>query len=232
MRGWIRSLSFRAEFAIVVVAAFGLAVVGIIQVLVSPRAARFTNVGFLRGLIFEVVVGCLLWQFLRLRGWTAEQVGLPPVRPSRRALLTTTLVALGLMLAAQVSYWILAITVLSVSSDLAQLAWTLHPRVAPNLSTLTVLAVAVINAPFEEVFECGYVISSLRERLGVTTAVNVSAGIRIALHLYQGPIGVLSITPFALIAAYWFARTRRLAPLIVAHALVDFTGLSLASRWG
>lgn len=230
MRFLIRSLSFRAEFAIVIIAAFGLGLVGTIQVLVSPHAARFTNAGFLRGLIFEVVVGGLLWQFLRLRGWSAEQVGLPPVRPSLRGLLTTTLVALGLMLAAVVSYWILAITALSVSSELALMAWTLHPQIAPNLSTLTVLAVAVINAPFEEVFECGYVISSLRERLGVTKAVNISAGLRIALHLYQGPIGVLSITPFALIAAYWFARTRRLAPLIVAHALVDFTGLLLASR--
>jgi uncharacterized protein len=87
--------------------------------------------------------------------------------------------------------------------------------------------VAVIRMLATPVFVCGYVVASLRERIGGANAVSVSAGIRLAYHLYQGPAGVLGITPCALIAAIWFVRTRRLAPLIVAHAIVDFTGLFL-----
>jgi uncharacterized protein len=230
MREWLRGLSYRTEFAIVMVAAFGLALAGTIQMLLSPEwwsnpQRTFTNAGLLLNLIFEVGVGLLLGAFLSLRGWSGAQVGLSPARPWSRALLTTPLVALGLLLASYAGYWLLAFAAFHVSP---YLLWG-APRAAPHLPLVTVLAVALVNAPFEELFECGYVISSLRERLGVTRAVNISAGLRVALHLYQGPIGVLSITPFALIAAYWFARTKRLAPLIVAHGMQDFIGLALSS---
>jgi membrane protease YdiL (CAAX protease family) len=73
---------------------------------------------------------------------------------------------------------------------------------------------------------CAYVITALKERFGVTTAVNVSAGIRLFYHFYQGAVGVVGIAPLALLFAYWFARTGRLWPLIVAHALMDFTALA------
>jgi uncharacterized protein len=80
---------------------------------------------------------------------------------------------------------------------------------------------------FEEVFVCGYVVSALKERTGVTFAVNVSAGIRVFYHFYQGSLGLLAIAPMALLFGYWFARTGRLWPLIVAHALQDFIGLMM-----
>jgi membrane protease YdiL (CAAX protease family) len=89
------------------------------------------------------------------------------------------------------------------------------------------LAVSLLNPVFEEVFVCGYVISALKERRGTTTAINVSAGIRVFYHFYQGALGILGITPMALIFAYWFARTGRLWPLIVAHAVSDFVALAV-----
>jgi membrane protease YdiL (CAAX protease family) len=234
MRKWIRRLPFQGEFAIVIFAAFGLPLASTIRLLLTPQwwlhgAPSITSAALLSTLIFEVVVGSLLWQLLVLRGWARAQVGLSPVHPWSRALLTTPLAALGLALAAYVTYAILALATVRMWPELVWQAWTHRPRVAPGLPITTVLAVSLINPVFEEVFVCGYVVSSLRERLSVAKAVNVSAGIRVAYHLYQGPMGVLSITPFALIAAIWFGRTRRLAPLILAHALVDFTGLSLGS---
>lgn len=234
MREWIRGLSFPGEFAIVFVAAFGLALAGTIHVLLTPEwwlqgPPPFTSERLLHTLIFEVILGSLLWRILVLRGWTCALVGLPIGGLRSRDFVTTPLVALGLALAANVIYVILASVVASGWPDLVGQAVAHRPRVAPGIPEVIVLAVSVINPIFEEVFVCGYVISSLRDRIGVANAVNVSAGIRVAYHLYQGPIGVLGITPYALIAAIWFVRTRRLAPLILAHALVDFTGLSFGS---
>lgn len=235
MREWLRSLSFRGEFAIVFCAAFGLALAASILALWAPEqwlhgGPLITNKRLVRTLTFEVVVGPLLWRLLVLRGWTATRVGLAPVGPWRRELAKTPLVGLGLALAAYASYVVL---VMAVASVWPNLVWQSVPArlhlVAPGLPTTTVVATALINPVFEEVFVCGYVVSGLQDRLGPAKAVNVSAGIRVAYHLYQGPLGLLSITPFALIAAIWFARTKRLAPLIFAHALVDFIGLSLAS---
>jgi membrane protease YdiL (CAAX protease family) len=77
------------------------------------------------------------------------------------------------------------------------------------------------------VFLCGYVIAALRERIGVTAAINVSAGVRVFCHFYQGALGVLGIVPIALLFAYWYARSGRLWSLVVAHAILDITALML-----
>jgi membrane protease YdiL (CAAX protease family) len=75
-------------------------------------------------------------------------------------------------------------------------------------------------------------VTALKDRFGITTAVNVSAGIRVFYHFYQGALGVVGIAPMALLFAYWFARTGRLWPLIVAHALTDFAGLAASISTG
>jgi membrane protease YdiL (CAAX protease family) len=72
------------------------------------------------------------------------------------------------------------------------------------------------------------VISALNGPHSLTTAVNVSAGIRVFYHFYQGGVGVLGIAPMALIFAYWFARAGCLWPSIIAHAAQDALGLFVA----
>lgn len=233
MSKWLRELSFRGEFALVMIAAFGLPLVATALMLADPErwlrgAPPLTNARLLQTPIFELVLGSLLWRVLTLRGWTTEQVGLSLRRPSGRELLTTPLVALGLMLAAYAGYALLANLAATFSPELVRQAFA-RRLVAPHIPLTTVIAVVLVNPIFEEVFVCGYIVSALRDRVGVLTAVNVSAGIRVAYHLYQGAAGVLSVTPFALIAAIWFARTRRLTPLVLAHALLDFAGLWMPS---
>lgn len=232
MKEWLRGLPFWGEFAIVMIGAFGLALTSAVLALVTPDrwlhgAPPITNARLLRTLIFELVVGGLLWQLLTLRGWTAARVGLSPERPWSRQFLRTVLVALALALAAYVGYLILAAFAMSLWPDLIRQSFA-RRLVAPHLSIPIVLAIILVNPVFEEIFVCGYVVSALRERLGVANAVNVSAAIRVAYHLYQGVTGVLALTPLALIAAICFARTRRLMPLLLAHALMDFIGLRLA----
>ncbi len=84
------------------------------------------------------------------------------------------------------------------------------------------IAVSIINPIFEETFVCGYVVSVLKERADVTTAVTISTAIRLLYHLYQGPIAFISIIPFGLVLGYSYAGTGRLWPVIVAHGLGDF----------
>ncbi|HUQ10090.1 MAG TPA: CPBP family intramembrane glutamic endopeptidase [Steroidobacteraceae bacterium] len=61
------------------------------------------------------------------------------------------------------------------------------------------------------------------------TAINVSTGIRLLYHLYQGPIGILSVVPLGLIFGYAYSRTRMLWPLIFAHIVLDIAGLLFAA---
>lgn len=60
----------------------------------------------------------------------------------------------------------------------------------------------------------------------LATAVAISIAIRLSYHLYQGIQGVLTVLPIGLLFGIWFARTRQLWPLIVAHAIIDFVGLA------
>jgi membrane protease YdiL (CAAX protease family) len=85
-----------------------------------------------------------------------------------------------------------------------------------------IIAISIVNPIFEECFLCGYLVTALKDRTGSWTAINISVGIRLICHLYQGIIGVIFIVPFGLIFTYWYARRGRLWPLIVAHALFDF----------
>jgi len=63
-------------------------------------------------------------------------------------------------------------------------------------------------------------------------AINVSTVVRMLYHLYQGPIGIITIVPMGLLYGYTYVRTRQLWPLIVAHVLVDIIGLSIAAGAG
>jgi membrane protease YdiL (CAAX protease family) len=69
------------------------------------------------------------------------------------------------------------------------------------------------------------VVAALKERADVSTAVTISTAIRLLYHLYQGPIAFVGIVPFGFVLAWWYARTGRLWPVIVAHALADFVAL-------
>jgi membrane protease YdiL (CAAX protease family) len=88
--------------------------------------------------------------------------------------------------------------------------------------------VSGVNGIFEELFVAGYIITAITPRRGMWTAINVSVVVRLLYHLYQGPIGVLTIVPMGLLYGYLYSRTRQLWPLIVAHVLLDIVALSMS----
>jgi membrane protease YdiL (CAAX protease family) len=83
----------------------------------------------------------------------------------------------------------------------------------------------LINPIFEELIVVGYLIPVLEKMKNLTFAINVSVMIRLLYHLYQGPVGVVSIVPMGLLFAYWYAYKRNLWPLLIAHFIEDLLGL-------
>jgi membrane protease YdiL (CAAX protease family) len=94
---------------------------------------------------------------------------------------------------------------------------------------------AVQNAVLEEVVVVGYLLTRLRQ-LGwpTVTAVATSALLRGSYHLYQGFGAFVGNAVMGVVFALFFLRTKRVAPLIVAHTILDvvsFVGYALlASR--
>jgi len=216
MQDFLRSLSPRAEFVVVIGGAFGVFILAaVLQALVEPRF-DVSDDGLRWLLVHEVTLLAVLGAFLHVRGWTTSQLGLN-LHP--RDFL------LGAVLAVAVY------AVYFAGSLIAQLIFPLKepPTTAnPSITVLNFLIMSVINPVFEEVFVCGYAVSALQKSRGPWFAINVSTAIRLLYHLYQGAFGVLGIVPTGLIFACWFARTGRLWPPIVAHGLLNFIALVFA----
>jgi membrane protease YdiL (CAAX protease family) len=81
---------------------------------------------------------------------------------------------------------------------------------------------AAQNGALEEVVVVGYLLTRLRQ-LGWSNgqALGASALLRGCYHLYQGLGGFAGNLVMGLVFAWWFQRTHRVLPLVIAHFLLD-----------
>jgi len=226
----IRRLPAGVEFLVVVSWAFGLPIFASIMSLgaggtsaATGGALVFDNAALLNILVFELLQSAFLIWFLRLRGWTLEKFGLSI---SWRGTGVGWLLLLGTYLLAMAAQFLAQ----SALPSAMQAAVQRYPSADPHVSMQLVFLTSTVNGIFEELFVAGYIITALAARRGVWTAINVSTVVRLLYHLYQGPIGVVTIVPMGLLYGYVYARTRQLWPLMLAHVLIDIVGLSSLGR--
>lgn len=89
--------------------------------------------------------------------------------------------------------------------------------------TVPVLILAALqNALLEEVVVIGYLSTRLRQ-LGwqMWPTIIAAAALRGSYHLYQGVGPGLGNFVMGLVFGYWFQRTKRVLPLVVAHTILD-----------
>ncbi|WP_313405850.1 CPBP family intramembrane glutamic endopeptidase [Aeromicrobium sp.] len=106
---------------------------------------------------------------------------------------------------------------------------------APDLLhwwTVPVLILAALqNALLEEVIVVGYLMTRLRQlEWGLPAVIAASALLRGAYHLYQGFGQFVGNALMGVVFAWWFHRTGRVMPLVVAHTILDvvaFVGYAL-----
>jgi membrane protease YdiL (CAAX protease family) len=174
-------------------------------------------------LVYEVVVGLLLVLFLRRRGWRLEHVTLPFAPRD---------VAHGL------GVWLLAI--LSARVAMASLAaltptYTAHimqtRMVGDPPSTLLIAAVVLINPLYEELVYLGFVPAAF-PKSAAWQILLLSTALRVMIHTYQGVLTFLVILPVGLVFTGYYLRTRRLWPIVLAHALQDAIAFAMLSNQG
>ena len=80
----------------------------------------------------------------------------------------------------------------------------------------------VQNGVLEEVVIVGYLLTRLRAMNWPTgRAILVSALIRGSYHTYQGVGGFVGNLVMGALFGWWFARTKRVLPLVIAHSVID-----------
>jgi membrane protease YdiL (CAAX protease family) len=92
--------------------------------------------------------------------------------------------------------------------------------------TLPVLILSALrHAVLEEVIVVGYLFIRLRQLGWSTPAIIItSALIRASYHLYQGIGPGIGNFLMGLLFGYAYTKTKRVMPLVIAHALVDIAG--------
>lgn len=84
------------------------------------------------------------------------------------------------------------------------------------------IGAAIENAVVEEVVVLGFVIRRLTQLgWGPAAAIGTSAVVRGSYHLYQGIGGMLGNMAMGVLFGWLFRRWNRVAPMVVAHALID-----------
>lgn len=178
--------------------------------------------------IFFALVPVLLAVHLlnRERGDARQMLGLDARQPGRDLLWGAALAA-AIGLPGIGLFWIaaqLGINASLVPAALPQLWWTVP----------VLILSAAQNAILEEVIVVGYLVTRLRDldwRLGAV--ITASALLRGSYHLYQGFGAFVGNAIMGVVFALFFLRVRRVAPLIVAHTLLDvvaFVGYALLPR--
>ena len=98
--------------------------------------------------------------------------------------------------------------------------------------TVPVLILAALqNALLEEIVVVGYLMTRLRDlRWSLPATIALSAAVRGSYHLYQGIGPGIGNAVMGVIFGYWYHRTGRVLPLVIAHTLLDivaFVGYAL-----
>lgn len=218
MREWIRGLSWRTEISLTMLMAFGWFVFTSLTVAVFPSPAPALTQTDLRWLLwFELSMLVPVTAFLALRGWRWQDIC--PAPEPRDAVFTPLLVVATVLLGG-----VAMLLASGLGLDVPDTEVVVP--VQGGLGWATVVAVSLVNGFYEEALVCGYLMTALNRGAGSPwVAIHASTLLRLAYHLYQGSLAAVSIIPTGLLFAWFYARTGRLWPLIVAHVLLDIWAL-------
>jgi membrane protease YdiL (CAAX protease family) len=222
---FVQALSGRAEFLIVVLGSLGLTLLSNLQLVLDPAIADqlppFNNEILVSNLVYEIFVLLWLSAFMKARGWTLERLGFS---------ISLRDTSIGVLLAITVfcAVWFIEQALGSAAPAMLESARRFD-KVSGELDVWAVLMASVVDAVFEELFVCAYVISALKEKRRAAFALNVSIALRVGCHIYQGVYGVLIGGAWGVVFGYWYLKSGRIWPLLVAHAVLLFLELVMLS---
>jgi len=207
-----RTTTTIGEAAAVVAICFGMFILGSLRAAATgfPAAeGTFSNASLLWLASTELALGGAALGFLSWRRFSVQT--LVP-RPTTYG----SAWGVGLFLGAWFISWVVVAPFLP-----GQPQQPINRMVLGSAPALPVVALmAVVNGTFEEVFLLGFLLRGLRS-YGLSVALGVSLLVRVLYHLYQGPIGALSVFAVGLTFGLYYVCSLQLWPPVLAHVLFD-----------
>ena len=218
------------ELALVLTVAFALPLFGsTVAFLTSARRdAHVTDLRLIPTLISEATGLAVLFYVLFRQGRSVRELGFrwnPQKLPM--TIVSAILLAIGAVIASFASRVGLDLAYLTATGH--QMNWHSEKMPIIAVSVVTVLFM-VLNGAFEELVVRAYALTEV-EALTKNTAWAVAFSVlfQTSYHFYQGAPVALSYAPLFLVFALYYVRTRDIAPVVLAHILIDMWSLFLVS---
>ncbi len=213
------------DLGLVLTVAFASSILGSVYLAFHPVDPKYSNPRLFGGILAEVTALLLFLVLFKRQGRNLKDIGF-----SFRW--TDLPKAFGLAVTAFLLMWVVGIAI----ND----AWlVMNPRSVPrvetrgmfsNTSVWFLLPFLLLNPFFEEILVRGYLTTELIDlRKSVLLATLVSLGVQTSYHLYYGVLGALVVGSGLAVFAIYYAKARRLMPVILAHMFWDLT--ALLSSW-
>jgi uncharacterized protein len=164
-------------------------------------------------------LAAILLPWLSRRGWKPRQLAGDPTP-------VDVLRGVGLSVFAYSCFAVTWLLFAALAPDAARIVSAGRQFSGTPATAVVAIVVSVVNPVFEEFLWLGYGVTRLAPWVGLRRASAISVTLRAAVHLYQGPWMVLGILPLGCVFTWYYCRTRRLWPVVVAHLLFDAIGLA------
>jgi len=207
----------RRLFWAIVGTCIGLFAVGAMFSLILrlPAQAMMTDARLVRMLMLEALLAAAWIPVLRRRGWSLGCISVAPeVLDLARGV--------GVLVVSYLAYWFAFTLVLLVFPTLPDFLRSLQVGGAP--SWWVVAMVSLLNPVAEEFLYLGFITNLVRSD-GLQVALLAGILARTAVHVYQGPVGLVSAIAMGLVFGIYYLRSDRIWPVVVAHSLSDFIAL-------
>ena len=209
----------------VLAVAFGTSILGSIYLAFHPVDPKYSNPRLFGGALVEITALLLFLVLFKRQGRSLKDIGFGFRWTDLPKAFALAMVAFLLM-------WVIGAAI----ND----TWFVmnHGNVSrvetrgmfSNTSVWLLLPFLLLNPFFEEILVRGYLTTELIDlRKSVVLATLVSLGVQTSYHLYYGVAGALTVGSGLAVFAIYYAKTRRLMPVILAHMLWDLT--ALLSSW-
>jgi uncharacterized protein len=189
---------------------FGLSIaLSIEAVLKSFPTAPFTDANTLWSLCVAVIEASIGVLYLKARGFDISKLVPQP-----------TWLGTGAGFVLFFGAWLLGAIFTSPFAESHSQQPISEIMASSTMSMSVVVAFAMVNGTFEEVFLLGALVRGLRG-YGLSLALGLPLLVRVSYHLYQGPVGALWIFAFGAVFTLYYIRFGLLWPPVFAHVLWD-----------
>jgi len=209
------------DLSLVLMVAFAAYILKSIHLAFHPGPIDRSNIQLGLGILNEVIALTLFLVLFKRQGRRLQSIGF-------EFRWTDLPKSLGLVIAAFTAMWGMAIAVSYVYFHITLRTFQDHgPRSGFSAASIwLIVPFWILNPFFEEMLGRGYLMTELIDlRKSVVCATAISLGLQTSYHLYYGVYGAAMVGCGLSVFAFYYAKTRRLMPVILAHMLWDFTAV-------